>query len=154
MKRKYPTMMNRLNAVSETLSSALSEIKSIAHDLTSIANAKKASLLALLTELGETRNMLDGLSKLCSDTGASLLDIDEACDTIVCNIDDTFDSLEYLPEGSYETFVGFCYDCGVELHQDDDFEPVDALDIRCAECAAKSADDEDEADTEEDTDNV
>lgn len=146
-------MMNRLNAVSETLNSALSEIKSIANDLVSIANAKKASILALLAELGETRNMISGLGKLCGDAGSELLDIDEACDTIVCNIDDTFDNFDGIPEGSYETFVGFCDDCGVELHQDDDFELIDALNIRCAECVAKNAD-EDEADTEEDTDNV
>jgi hypothetical protein len=150
MKRKYPTMMNRLNAISDTLNGALNEISSLSNDLLTKANSTKASILQLLATLGETRNTIHGLSKMCGDFGAACLDLSEDCDVIVDNIDSSFDNFEGMPEGSYETFVGFCDDCGVELHITDDFEQLDPLSVLCAECALR-ADAEDEGIEDEDT---
>ena len=157
-------MMNRLNAISDTLNGALNEIRSLSNDLITKANSTKASILQLLTTLGETRNTIHGLGKMCGDFGAACLDLSEDCDVIVENIDSSFDNFEGMPEGSYETFVGFCDDCGVELHITDDFEQLDPLSVLCAECALR-ADEQDEGidepadevvveDTQEDTDNV
>lgn len=161
-------MINRLNALSDTLNGALNEIRSISNDLVAKADSTKASILQLLTTLGETRNMLHGLSKVCGDFGSACFDISEDCTTIVDNIDDSFDNFDGIPEGSYETFVGFCENCGVELHITDDFEVIDPLTILCADCADKSdagIEDEDEPigdipksqvvkDTQEDAENV
>lgn len=151
-------MMNRLNALSDTLNGALDEIRSLSNDLISQANSTKASILQLLTTLGETRNMIRGLGKISGDFGAACLDFSDDCDVIVDNIDESFDGFDNLPEGPYETFAGFCSDCGVELHITDDFEQIDPLTILCAECADKSVDapaaDEVVDDTQENTDNV
>lgn len=132
-------MMNRLNAISISLNTILSEISNLNRDLINTADSQKASLLEILAQLGETRSTMRGLSSLCENAGTALLDISEACDDVVEKVDDTLDWVDNIPVGSYGTFVGFCENCGIELHTSDNYEHVDTYEVLCTQCAIPDA---------------
>ena len=56
-------------------------------------------------------------------------------------IDDTILDFNDIPTGLYETFVGFCSNCGEELHDTnpDSYEVVDNYDVLCTKCACQFA---------------
>ena len=128
-------MMNRLNAISTSLNTILSEIANLNRDLIDTADSQKANLLEILAQLGATRSTMRGLSSLCESAGAALLDVSEACDEVVDKVDETLDWVDGIPVGSYSTFVGFCENCGVELHVSDSYEHIDNYEVLCTKCA-------------------
>lgn len=128
-------MMNRLNAINDNLTTLVSDIKALHTDLITHANAQKQSLLAIIADLADTHANLRALGCMTGTAGAALLDLSEVSGDIAEKIDDTLYQFDEIPVGSYETFVGFCEQCGKELHSTDVYEDVDAFDVLCAECA-------------------
>lgn len=129
-------MTNKLNAISENLTAAVKGIADLTRDVIRTADEKKASILALLVDLGEARNTLSALSNLCKTATTSLSTIGADSARVSDIIDDSFYSFEGLPEGSYASFVGFCDDCGKELHNGDSFEANQPFGVICDECVA------------------
>lgn len=129
-------MTNKLNAISENLTAAVQGIADLTRDVIRTADEKKASILSLLVDLGEARNTLSALSSLCKAATSSLSTIGADSARVSDIIDDSFYSFEGLPEGSYASFVGFCDDCGKELHNGDSFEANQPFGVICAECTA------------------
>lgn len=142
-------MMTRFNELTDSLNATLKEMVKLSKEMTAKADAKKASILVMLQELGEIRNDIHTISTICDQTGAALFDMADVCDTVTENIDESFYNFEGLPEGSYETFVGFCDECGKELHCGDDFEQIDSLNILCADCALRADEQEEDLDLED-----
>ncbi len=118
--------------------------------MTRAADEKKASILSLLVDLGEARNTLSALSSLCKAATSSLSTIGADSARVSDIIDDSFYSFEGLPEGSYASFVGFCDDCGKELHNGDSFEANQPFGVICAECVTALREDSITALREED----
>lgn len=134
-------MKDRLNVITESLNTAINAIVDLNRDLNATANAQKKSLLALLAEMTETRDNLRTLGKVCGDAGATLLDLNEFCVDVSDKVDDILFDFDNIPAGPYETFVGFCGNCGVELHDTnpDSYEIVDANEVLCIKCACEVA---------------
>lgn len=134
-------MKDRLNAITNNLNSVIDSIADLNRDLNATANAQKKSLLALLAEMTETRTNLKALGKVCGDAGAALLDLNEFCDDVSDKIDDILFDFDNIPSGLFETFVGFCSNCGTELHDTnpDSYEVVDNTDVLCTKCACQFA---------------
>lgn len=129
-------MTNKLNAISENLTAAVKGIADLTREVIRTADEKKASILQLLSDLGEARNTLSALSSLCKTANNTLSTIGADSARVSDIIDDSFYGFEGLPEGSYASFVGFCDDCGKELHNGDSYEPCSAFGVICDECVA------------------
>lgn len=143
-------MTNKLNAISENLTAAVKGITDLAREIIQSADEKKASILALLADLGESRNTLNALSNLCKTATNSLSTIGADSARVSDVIDDGFYSFEGLPEGSYASFVGFCDDCGRELHLGDSFEANKPFGVICADCTAALREEDAPMPTDED----
>lgn len=128
-------MMNKLNAINENLTAALTNIDSLSTELIKDANAKKDSLLQILADLGETYGLMKGLGKICATAGATLFNLGDYCDTAAGKVHETLREFDNIPVGSYGTFVGFCDECGEELHAGDEYEVVAPGEVICAKCA-------------------
>lgn len=135
-------MMNKVNAINENLTAAVNGIASLTKEIIRTADEKKASILQLLSDLGESRNALSALSNLCKSASTVLTNIGADSARVSDIIDDSFYCFEGLPEGSYASFVGFCDDCGKELHNGDSYETCGAFGVICADCTANLPADE------------
>lgn len=147
-------MTNRINAINSNLTAALDGINSLSADLVKAANQHKATLLEILAELGNSYAALSELRKLCNNAGCALLDIGEYCGDTADNIHDTICECENIPTGSYGTFVGFCDECGEELHTGDEYETLDNGNVICVKCATTPAEADAEPASEEVETNV
>lgn len=128
-------MMNKLNAINENLLAALTSIDSLSTELVKDANAKKDSLLQILADLGESCALMTQLGKICVTAGSTLFNLGEYCDAAADKVHDTILEFDNIPAGSYGTFVGFCGECGEELHAGDGYETVAPGEVICAKCA-------------------
>lgn len=128
-----------LNTISEALNKAVSAIEDVQVALFKQANAEKAELLAILGRMQKTQYNIKALSKLCGDTGATLLDIAEIGDDISDKIHNVLLDTGDIPAGIYETFVDFCETCGKELHEDDVFVSDGMFVHTCMDCVEKAA---------------
>ena len=128
-------MMNKLNAINENLIATLTSIDSLSSELIKDANAKKDSLLQILADLGESYGLMKQLGKICATAGSTLFNLGEYCDDAAGKVHDTILEFDNIPTGSYGTFVGFCGECGEELHAGDEYEVVAPGEVICAKCA-------------------
>ena len=129
-------MMNRLNAIHENMTALLDSITSLSKDLIQTADAQKATLISIISDLRTTHSTLSTLGQICGAAGATLLDANEDATSLADKINDTLVSIDAIPVGPYMTFVDFCEECGAELHDTDDYERLDAVSVLCADCSA------------------
>ena len=145
--------MTRLNSVSTAFETALNSLNDFKAELIDSIDQKKNALMGLLDSIAADTNDLHDLGIICGVVGKTLLEIKDNCNEITGNIDDTLLVVDEIPAGSYGTFVGYCADCGLELHVGDTYMDDGDGEIHCMECTEKFANAE-VSDVEEDTDNV
>lgn len=98
------------------------------------ANANKEQLLALYKAISQNAFALSVIADISETMGGKLFDLSERCDNVIANINHSLDEGCYgMPEGDYETFVGFCGKCGKEIHKGDTYG-YDGGDHVCANC--------------------
>lgn len=127
-------MKERLNAVNANLNSAIAAMHDLHTELVAKANFQKRTLIELLKDMALTRSTMITLGDMCSAAGANLLDIGEFCSDMGDKISDTLSVLDDIPVGLYETFVGFCEDCGKEVHDTGIYEKTADGTILCSDC--------------------
>lgn len=127
-------MKERLNAVNANLTSAIAAMHDLHTELVNTANAQKKNLLEILAAMRLTRDTMTSLGNMCAQAGASLFDINDFCVDMSDKITATLDGFSTIPSGIYETFVGFCEDCGKEIHTTDLFEKTEDGTLLCSDC--------------------
>ena len=147
------TNTNLITSVKDALTEAIKAIAAAQKILLNQANTEKASLLALLNEIRETRDTISTFSDICAEAGEALLDTADFCDGITDKIFCVIDGNEDVPVADYEDFIEFCDQCGKEIVVGDKFDIDDSGDYTCAECAA-ALNAEETVDEDEDEDNA
>lgn len=127
-------MKERLNAINANLNSAIAAMHDLHTELVAKANSQKRTLIELLKDMAQTRSTMTTLGEMCSAAGANLLDIGEFCSDMSDKIGDTLSVINDIPVGLYETFVGFCDQCGKEIHETDLYYEKTSDGLHCANC--------------------
>ena len=133
-------MANYVANIHEALSATLTAIREAQAAMYAEANAQRVSLLELLASMRGTARNLNDVSAIVGETGVALMNISEDMSDVADKVNESTYDFTYLPEGSYEGFVGICEECGHEIRADEEFDTVGVFEYVCQHCATEIVD--------------
>ena len=146
-------MANYVANFHEALSATLTAIREAQAEMYAEANGQRQQLRDLLASMRGTARNFHDISQIVGEAGMALLDISEDMAEMADKIHESTYDFTYLPEGSYEGFVGICEECGREVRADEEYDTVGVLEYVCQHCATEIVD-EVQLDTEPNTEVV
>lgn len=141
-------MTNYVANIHEALTSAVTAIREAQAAMYAEANAQRVALIELISNMRGTARLLNDMSQIVGDTGATLLDIGEDMAEVADKVNESTYDFTCLPAGSYEGFVGMCEECGHEIRADEDYDEIGAFEYVCQRCMTEIADEQAQIDAE------
>lgn len=128
-------MNTNFNELKTAFANLVETFEQSATDAIAEANANKEQLLALYKAMNQNAYALSVISEISETVGSQLFDLSERCENVVANINHSLSEGCYgIPEGDYETFIGFCGKCGKEIHKNDTYGYEGGDEYVCANC--------------------
>lgn len=140
-------MKHDFTAIHTALDELVDAMKAMKLTLIQQADAEREELLSLHARMRDTQNDLYELGGLADDASDAISEVADGSCHCADLIGDVLD-IGLVPECSYKDLVGYCAVCGRTITSADDYEVDEDDEMLCADCAARSEDeDKDESES-------
>ena len=127
--------MTDFTNIRTALDNLLTAIDNTAAELIGTANEQRKELLALYGRMQATQAELHELGTIAGEAGSAMLDIEEICEDVGTKMQGVLEGgIDETPVSDYETFVGFCSNCGDEIISGEEYSFDGDESLVCADC--------------------